>query len=266
MTEAFSALMVEDVEGKPRAGFREITKKDLPDHDVLVEVSYSSLNYKDGLAVSGKGRIARRLPMVAVRGARLTVGRAPRGRSLERSDPGSRDERVEREAIVREAREARVDVQTQAATEELLDPPEGLAAAVHVRLRQRENEPILGRPVTHDIALAHDVAEDPGGQQRYDLRKARLESGAVDRAGGPVLLLRCFRDRRRGQHDDRQRMIVPSSAVQLGGQAVHGVGHRGKHGGKVGTGRAREVHPLMWALVPLFVAFFASDWLSANVF
>ena len=31
-------------------------------------------------------------------------------------------------------------------------------------------------------------------------------------------------------------------------------------------GRAREVHPLMWALVPLFVAFFASDWLSANVF
>jgi acrylyl-CoA reductase (NADPH) len=32
---------------------------------VLVEVSYSSLNYKDGLAVSGRGRIARRLPMVA---------------------------------------------------------------------------------------------------------------------------------------------------------------------------------------------------------
>ena len=32
------------------------------------------------------------------------------------------------------------------------------------------------------------------------------------------------------------------------------------------TGRAREVHPLMWALVPLFVAFYASDWLSENVF
>jgi AGZA family xanthine/uracil permease-like MFS transporter len=31
-------------------------------------------------------------------------------------------------------------------------------------------------------------------------------------------------------------------------------------------GRAREVHPLMWALVPLFCAFYASDWLSANVF
>ena len=31
-------------------------------------------------------------------------------------------------------------------------------------------------------------------------------------------------------------------------------------------GRAREVQPLMWALVPLFLAFYADDWLSANVF
>jgi AGZA family xanthine/uracil permease-like MFS transporter len=30
-------------------------------------------------------------------------------------------------------------------------------------------------------------------------------------------------------------------------------------------GRAREIHGLMWLLVPLFVAFFASDWLSAHV-
>jgi AGZA family xanthine/uracil permease-like MFS transporter len=34
----------------------------------------------------------------------------------------------------------------------------------------------------------------------------------------------------------------------------------------VATGRARAVHPLMWALVPLVLAFFASDWLSENVF
>ena len=31
-------------------------------------------------------------------------------------------------------------------------------------------------------------------------------------------------------------------------------------------GRAREIHALMWALVPLFVAFYAHDWLSAHVF
>jgi AGZA family xanthine/uracil permease-like MFS transporter len=34
----------------------------------------------------------------------------------------------------------------------------------------------------------------------------------------------------------------------------------------VGTGRAREIHPLMWALVPLFMAFFASNWLEVHVF
>lgn len=65
MSDTFTAMMIEDVEGKPRAGFREISMADLPDNDVLVEVACSSLNYKDGLAISGKGRIARRLPMVA---------------------------------------------------------------------------------------------------------------------------------------------------------------------------------------------------------
>lgn len=64
MSEAFKALLIEDVDGKPKAAFRDLTVADLPDHDVLVEISHSSLNYKDGLAVSGKGRIARRLPMV----------------------------------------------------------------------------------------------------------------------------------------------------------------------------------------------------------
>jgi AGZA family xanthine/uracil permease-like MFS transporter len=32
------------------------------------------------------------------------------------------------------------------------------------------------------------------------------------------------------------------------------------------NGRRREIHPLMWALVPLFLAFYADDWLSAHVF
>lgn len=41
----------------------ELTPADLPAGDVVVEIDYSSLNYKDGLAVSGKGKIARTLPM-----------------------------------------------------------------------------------------------------------------------------------------------------------------------------------------------------------
>ena len=32
------------------------------------------------------------------------------------------------------------------------------------------------------------------------------------------------------------------------------------------TGQARRVHPVMWVLVPLFLAYFADDWLSAHVF
>ncbi|WP_207459381.1 MDR family oxidoreductase [Azospirillum sp. SYSU D00513] len=65
MAETFTAFVIEDVDGKPRGGFRQLSLGDLPDHEVLVEVACSTLNYKDGLAVSGKGRIARKLPMVA---------------------------------------------------------------------------------------------------------------------------------------------------------------------------------------------------------
>lgn len=37
---------------------------EMPPNDVLVDVAYSSLNYKDGLAVTGRGKIIRRFPMV----------------------------------------------------------------------------------------------------------------------------------------------------------------------------------------------------------
>jgi acrylyl-CoA reductase (NADPH) len=46
------------------ASLAQLTDDDLPEGDVTVAVQWSSLNYKDGLAVSGKGKIARSLPMV----------------------------------------------------------------------------------------------------------------------------------------------------------------------------------------------------------
>jgi putative YhdH/YhfP family quinone oxidoreductase len=64
MSDTFRAVVIEEVDGKPKAGFKALSKNDLPQHDVLVEVAYSTLNYKDGLALTG-GRIARKLPMVA---------------------------------------------------------------------------------------------------------------------------------------------------------------------------------------------------------
>jgi putative YhdH/YhfP family quinone oxidoreductase len=48
---------------EPPAQIVELTDDDLPDGDVTVDVAYSTLNYKDGLAVTGKGKIARSVPM-----------------------------------------------------------------------------------------------------------------------------------------------------------------------------------------------------------
>ncbi|MDY0006928.1 MAG: MDR family oxidoreductase [Spongiibacteraceae bacterium] len=64
MSNRFTALVADDHDGKVRAEFQTLTLDALPDNDVLVRVGYSTLNYKDGLAVTGKGRICRSLPMV----------------------------------------------------------------------------------------------------------------------------------------------------------------------------------------------------------
>jgi len=66
MAETFTAVVIEDVDGRARTAFRQLALADLPDLDVLVEVAYSTLNYKDGLALSGnRNKVARKLPMVA---------------------------------------------------------------------------------------------------------------------------------------------------------------------------------------------------------
>lgn len=63
--DAFPAFVIADDGGKPKGSFTTLSLSDLPDHEVLVEVSHSTVNYKDGLAVTGKAKIARKLPMVA---------------------------------------------------------------------------------------------------------------------------------------------------------------------------------------------------------
>jgi len=65
MNERFHAMLIEKVGEKPHARLAELSLDDLPDHDVLVQITCSSLNYKDGLAISGRSAIARKLPMVA---------------------------------------------------------------------------------------------------------------------------------------------------------------------------------------------------------
>ncbi|QIZ76953.1 MDR family oxidoreductase [Ferrimonas lipolytica] len=60
----FNALVLNQ-EGKATiAAVTQIDESQLPQGDVLVAVDRSSLNYKDGLAVTGKGKIIRNFPMV----------------------------------------------------------------------------------------------------------------------------------------------------------------------------------------------------------
>lgn len=60
----FDALVLTQ-EGKvTKTNIKQLEISDLPEGDVLVEVECSSLNYKDGLAVTGAGRIIRDFPMV----------------------------------------------------------------------------------------------------------------------------------------------------------------------------------------------------------
>lgn len=75
----FKALLLEKDEAGFRAGIRELDEAALPAGDVLVEVAHSTLNYKDGLAITNRGPVVRQWPMVAgIDGA---------GRVLESSHP-----------------------------------------------------------------------------------------------------------------------------------------------------------------------------------
>jgi acrylyl-CoA reductase (NADPH) len=61
--QTFKALVVES--GDPyTAHIRQATLDELPQGDVLVQVAYSSLNYKDALAITGAGKVIRSFPMV----------------------------------------------------------------------------------------------------------------------------------------------------------------------------------------------------------
>jgi acrylyl-CoA reductase (NADPH) len=64
MSESFKALLLHQEDGNTVARIQTLSDADLPDGDVLLAVEYSSLNYKDGLAITGKGKIVRQWPLV----------------------------------------------------------------------------------------------------------------------------------------------------------------------------------------------------------
>ena len=60
----FKAVLIEKDDRGYRAKLTELPEDRLPEGDVTVDVEYSTLNYKDGLAITGKGPIVRAFPMV----------------------------------------------------------------------------------------------------------------------------------------------------------------------------------------------------------
>ena len=49
------ALILEQQDGKTLASVQPLDENQLPEGDVTVDVHWSSLNYKDALAITGKG-------------------------------------------------------------------------------------------------------------------------------------------------------------------------------------------------------------------
>ena len=61
----FKAIVIEKAESGTKAALADFDEANLMDGDVTVRVEYSTLNYKDGLAVTGKAPVVRRFPMIA---------------------------------------------------------------------------------------------------------------------------------------------------------------------------------------------------------
>ncbi len=60
----FKGILIEKDDSGYRANLRELDEAQLPEGDVTIRVAYSTLNYKDGLAITGRGPVVRRFPMV----------------------------------------------------------------------------------------------------------------------------------------------------------------------------------------------------------
>ena len=60
----FDAILIEKTEGASRAILTGLEEARLPAGDVTVRVAYSTLNYKDALAITGQAPVVRHFPMV----------------------------------------------------------------------------------------------------------------------------------------------------------------------------------------------------------
>jgi acrylyl-CoA reductase (NADPH) len=62
---SFKAIVIEKADSGTKAALTEFDEANLMDGDVTIAVEYSTLNYKDGLAITGTAPVVRRFPMIA---------------------------------------------------------------------------------------------------------------------------------------------------------------------------------------------------------
>src|SRR5262249_56650699 len=64
MADTFTALVAEQADGRTLVKRTSLEDAALPPGEVTIDIAYSSLNYKDGLALTGRGKVIRKWPMV----------------------------------------------------------------------------------------------------------------------------------------------------------------------------------------------------------
>ena len=60
----FSAIVIDKNDAGQTVAVQQLDETQLPEGDVTIDVAYSTLNYKDGLAITGRGPVVRKFPMV----------------------------------------------------------------------------------------------------------------------------------------------------------------------------------------------------------
>ena len=61
---SFKAIRIDKAEQGQSVALVDLDEKDLMDGDVTVRVEWSTVNYKDGLALTGKAPVVRQFPMI----------------------------------------------------------------------------------------------------------------------------------------------------------------------------------------------------------
>ena len=64
MSDTFKAIRIDKDDEKQKVNLVELNENDLMEGDVLVDITHSTLNFKDGLVLTGSSPVVRTFPMI----------------------------------------------------------------------------------------------------------------------------------------------------------------------------------------------------------